>query len=262
MPPANKDLGQHWLNDRSSLAAVADAADIGEGDSVFEIGPGYGSLTSVLLERGAEVIACEVDPTLALELQKQADDQAMALTVLERDVRQFDFSSLPSGYKVAGNIPYYLTSHIIQLLLEQEHKPARIGLLIQKEVAERAAAEPGDMSLLSVSAQFYADPELGPVVKKELFDPAPKVDSQVLSLTPKPVPEDVGTKAFFRLVKAGFGERRKKLINSLAGGLQRSKEDVEAMLEKAGIASTSRAQELSVEEWMKLYRVWDNGSHA
>lgn len=249
----NKDLGQHWLYDTASLEAVADAADVGEGDVVLEIGPGLGTLTEVILQRGAQVVAVEFDEQLALQLAQRAEEESWAVDVLQGDIRTFDFNQLPSNYKVAGNIPYYLTSHIVQLLLESEIKPSHIGLLVQKEVAERIAAQAGEMSVLSVTSQYYADVELGPVVKKELFQPPPKVDSQIVSLTPKS--EVIGDpKAFFQIVKAGFGERRKKLSNSLAGGLQKDKQDTAALIKDLGWSDNTRAQELDIEQWHQLFQ--------
>lgn len=250
MSQPKKELGQHWLFDEVSLQAVADAADVQQGDTVVEIGPGKGTLTGVLLERGAKVIAVEFDKQLAVELSDNVADDS-ELTVVNQDILSYDFSELPKGYKVAGNIPYYLTSKLVRTLLELEHPPQTIGLLIQKEVAQRIAAQPGTMSVLSVAAQFYADVDLSIEVPARLFTPPPQVDSQVISLTTKtPLTDD--RKAFFRLVKAGFGERRKKLINSMAGGLAVSKDSVSSLLDECEIDTTARAQELRIEDWVRL----------
>lgn len=254
MTQPNKELGQHWLYDEASLQAVADAADVKEGDTVVEVGPGKGTLTGVLLDRGAHVIAVEFDRELAKALPKEFATSSN-LTVFNEDILQFNFSSLPDNYKIAGNIPYYLTSKLIRNILELKNSPKRIGLLIQKEVAERVAAPAGEMSVLSVAAQLYSDVELGLIVPAELFTPPPKVDSQVLSLAPKELPEELDTRKFFRIVKAGFGERRKKLVNSLSGGLQISKNEAESLLKAAGISANVRAQELNIENWLELQKV-------
>lgn len=251
-PQPNKDLGQHWLDDEASLQAVADAASATEEDLVVEIGPGLGTLTSVLVERANQVIAIEFDERLAAGLPQRVP--AVNLEVITADIRKFDFSALPNNYKVVGNVPYYLTSNIIRILLELDNKPAAIGLLIQKEVAERLAAEAGQYSVLGVIAQFYANVELGPVVPRSFFDPEPKVDSQVVSLIPKSELPDIDRKKFFQLIKAGFGERRKTLANSLSGGLRKQKNEIQSSLEKAGINPLARAQELSLEQWESLYR--------
>jgi 16S rRNA (adenine1518-N6/adenine1519-N6)-dimethyltransferase len=180
---------------------------------------------------------------------------AANLQVVQEDILHFDFGSLPAGYKVAANIPYYLTSNLLRLLCEHPNHFSKAALLMQKEVAERVCARPGSMSLLSVSVQFYCDAALGLVVPAELFTPPPKVDSQILILTHRPMPRfpDVDTRKFFRVVKAGFSQRRKTLLNSLGAGLQLSREETAQLLAQAGVAPTMRAQNLSLEEWHALY---------
>ena len=248
----NKSLGQHWLYDESALNEVADAADAKANDTVLEIGPGLGTLTDILLKRGAKVIAVEKDEALASRLQKND-----YLTVIEGDILQFDLAQLPDGYKVAANIPYYLTSPLIRKLLEATNRPTQIGLLIQKEVAERISAEAGAMSILSVSVQYYADVLLGSVVPAALFDPPPKVDSQIISISPREQPAfEANPEKLFRLVKAGFGEKRKKLHNSLSGGLQLDKEITRKLLDKAQLDPNIRAQELSIYDWERLYKAY------
>jgi 16S rRNA (adenine1518-N6/adenine1519-N6)-dimethyltransferase len=165
---------------------------------------------------------------------------------------------VPAPYKVAANIPYYLTSNLIRVLSESANPPNRSVLLIQKEVAERVCAEPGDMSILAVTAQYYWQTSLGTVVPAELFTPPPKVDSQILIMEYRQLPlfDGVDTRQFFRLVKAGFSQKRKTLVNSLSGGLAISKDKAKQLLEKANIAPTARAQTLSLIEWHALYRAY------
>ncbi len=251
-----KSLGQHWLYDELSLEAMADVAGVSAGDAVLEIGPGLGTLTNVLLERGAKVTAVEYDHDLAIALPSRVSHKD--LTVIEHDILTFDFTSLPCGYKVAANIPYYLTSNLLRVMCESSNPFDTAALLIQKEVAERVAAKPGHMSLLSVSVQFYCEVQLSVLVPAELFTPPPKVDSQILGLTfrKEPLFPDVDTKQFFRLVKAGFSERRKKLRSSLSGGLHISKLQAEELLIQANIDPNLRAQALSLEQWYKLYQVF------
>lgn len=248
-----KSLGQHWLHDEYSLKAMVAGVDVQDSDTVLEIGPGLGTLTAVLLQHGASVVAVEYDHDLAVALPKRLNHER--LTVIEHDILSFDFSLLPSGYKVAANIPYYLTSNLLRVLCETPNHFSFAALLVQKEVAERVAAQPGDMSLLSVSVQFYCDVGLGPIVSAELFTPPPKVDSQILLLSyrDKQLFPDVDTAEFFRIVKAGFSERRKKLRSSLSGGLAISKLEAEVLLSKAGINSNLRAQNLSLDDWRALY---------
>jgi len=248
----NKSLGQHWLKDRLILEAIADSAEITDHDTVVEIGPGLGTLTSVLLSRAKEVIAVEFDAELARKLPGQFPGKN--LTVHNQDILSFDLSALPSGYKVVANVPYYITSKIVQLLMTNVNKPSVAVLLVQKEVAERLAAQPGDMSILAVSAQVYADVSLGDVVEAEYFTPPPKVDSQVVILKTHPTPlvNSDEEKAFFRVVKAGFSAKRKKLRSALAGGLGVSKQDAETLLRKSDIDPDIRAEAVSIEQWRRL----------
>lgn len=255
VPEAKKALGQHWLEDHDSLSAMVLAADVQPGDVVLEIGPGYGTLTEYLLAAGASVVALEFDASLVPKLLKKFA-HVPELTVQEGDIRSFDFGSMPPDYKVVANIPYYLTSNLIQLLSETPNPPVCAVLLMQKEVAERICAAPGDMSLLSVTAQFYWQARLDRLVGAELFSPPPKVDSQILVLEGRAAPlfADVDPPAFFRLVKAGFSQKRKTLLNSLGGGLGVGRDGALALLEAAGIDSRRRAQTLSLDEWHALYK--------
>ncbi|MBL8159146.1 ribosomal RNA small subunit methyltransferase A [Candidatus Saccharibacteria bacterium] len=250
-PLPNKSLGQHWLFDKASLHHIVGFAGVEAGDTVLEIGPGKGPLTRLLLEKGAAVTAVEFDAALAIELARTIT--LPGFTVHHADILRYDLSVMPLGYKVVANVPYYITSKIVRLLLESNRPPASATLLVQKEVAERLAAGPGEMSLLSVSAQFYATVTLGDVVPKELFEPAPKVDSRVVRLDyTGPKYDDVDRRFFFRVVKAGFAERRKKLRSSLAGGLQLEKSRLDGILAEAGIPAEARAQELTLQQWHRL----------
>lgn len=281
-----KSLGQHWLFDAGSLQAMAEAAEVKAGESVLEVGPGLGTLTEALLKRGAHVTAVEFDKKLAEDLRqnihgrhleqnnvepkdlthstqilqpvrrahdKQAQDEK--LQIFSEDILKFDLTRLLKNYKVCANIPYYLTSNLVRRLLESDNPPAVIALLIQKEVAERIAASPGEMSILSVATQFYAEVALCELVPASLFTPPPKVDSQIIKITRRSEPlfPDVDAKLFFTLVRAGFSEKRKKLRSSLSGGLHLSKTDVDQLLEKAAISPNARAQELSLQQWHELY---------
>jgi len=252
IPEAKKSLGQHWLYDRGSLEAMADSANVRVGDVVLEVGPGTGSLTDVLLKRGVHIVAVELDRERIPELKKRFAGKP--LQIFEKSILQFDLSQLPPGYKLVANIPYYLTSHLIRMLSESLNPPKVASLLVQKEVAERVAAKPGDMSLLSVSAQFYWEVSIGQVIEAKLFTPPPKVDSQILVLKRRPYPLfDVDEKVFFRLVKAGYSNRRKKINNSLSAGLRISKPATQELLKTANLNSEARPQELSLEDWHRLY---------
>jgi 16S rRNA (adenine1518-N6/adenine1519-N6)-dimethyltransferase len=250
-----KSLGQHWLYDDTTLNAICDSAAVGADDTVLEVGPGLGTLTKKLVARAERVVAVEFDQALADKLP--AAVQSDKLETVYQDILSFDLTSLPVGYKVVANIPYYLTSNLIRVLCESPNHFSTAAILIQKEVAERVVASPGQMSLLSVSAQFYCDVSLGVLVPAKLFTPPPKVDSQVLVLQyrAEPLYADVDIKAFFRLVKAGFSQKRKTLVNSLSGGLAMEKPQVREMLASAGIAENTRAQALSLDQWYALYKL-------
>lgn len=250
---AKKSLGQHWLSDAAALQSICDAGNITSENTVLEIGPGTGTLTQLLVQKAKNVVAVEFDQSLAVRLPERV--KVDNLEVVQQDILTFDLTSLPADYKVIANIPYYLTSNLIRVLSESTNRASVVVILIQKEVAERVAAKPGAMSLLSVSAQFYWDVNLGIEVPAELFTPPPKVDSQVLILN-RPTTSmfpDVDEKAFFQLVKAGYASRRKTLLNSLAGGLRTDKQQIQEVLELAHIDPGLRAQVLSLKEWNSLY---------
>ncbi len=248
----NKSLGQHWLQDRQILSLIAEEAAITEQDTILEIGPGLGTLTSELLKRARAVVAVEYDGELAGKLPGQFPGKN--LSVIHQDILQFDLSQLPRGYKVVANVPYYITSSIVEKLMTAPNRPSLAVLLVQKEVARRLATNPGDMSVLAVATQVFADVSLGEVVRRELFFPEPKVDSQVVILKTliQPRVEAGDQKRFFRIVKAGFREKRKKLRNSIAAGLAISTPEAEKLLERTGIDANNRAQDLSIEEWLRL----------
>jgi len=252
-----KELGQHWLHDQSVLDAICVAADIAENDHVIEIGPGLGTLTQNLLDNGAKVHAIEFDHDLAISLRARIKSHQERLEISEADIMRFDFTSLPKEYKIVANIPYYLTSGLLRLISETANPPKKAVLLVQKEVAERVCAKPGQTSLLSISTQMYFDASLGILVPAALFTPPPKVDSQVLVLERRETPYfgDADEKKMFQVVKAGFSERRKKLRSSLSGGLGISKQAADNLLTEAGINGDLRAQNLTLENWVQLARV-------
>jgi 16S rRNA (adenine1518-N6/adenine1519-N6)-dimethyltransferase len=241
----NKSLGQHWLKNRIILDDIADLAVKDGVANCLEIGPGLGTLTSSLLRRFEKVTSVEFDENLAKNLPKSFPGKN--LEVINADILKFDFNSVEAPYSVAGNIPYYITSPIIERLLLAENKPERIVLLIQKEVAERIAAEDGKQSVLSLFVQNRADVELGPVVLKGEFTPPPKVDSEIIILNPKTpeIKEEV-----FKLIKIGFSSPRKKLIANLAG--LKSKEELKQIFEKLNLDENARPANLGLKDWERL----------
>ncbi len=254
----DKSLGQHWLKNREILQHIASFAELTSEDTVLEIGPGPGTLTSVLLSHAGKVIAVEFDENLANKLPKQFPGKN--LEVVHSDILSYDLNQLPTSYKVVANVPYYITSKIIQLLMTAENKPSVVVLLVQKEVAERLAAVGGKHSILSVSAQLFANVRLGDKVPAHFFEPAPKVDSQVVILEPHTelLFENFDQKVFFQVVKAGFSSKRKKVISSLSAGLAVEKDKIENMLNAVGVDPNQRAENLSLQEWWDLTKLYKN----
>ena len=211
-----------------------------------------GEMIDKLASAGANGFRLNFSHDLAQKLPGQFPGKD--LKVIEANILQFDLSILPKNYKVVANIPYYITSKIIQMLVSAKNRPSIAVLLVQKEVAERLAAEPGNLSVLGISAQIYAEVSLGDVVPAKLFTPAPKVDSQVviLKIRPESLLGEVDKDAFFRVVKAGFSEKRKKLRSSLANGLRLPKAEVEKILSQIDINPDDRAENLSIDDWLNL----------
>ena len=252
----NKSLGQHWLKDPDILAEIAEAAELQGQETVLEIGPGLGTLTSRLLARAARVTAVEFDANLARKLPGQFPGKD--LTVVHQDILQFDLNQLPPDYHVVANVPYYITSKIIQQLMTAANKPRLAVLLAQREVAQRLAAGPGQMSLLALSAQVFAEVRLDIMVPRQFFVPPPKVDSQlvVLRTRPRPLVSAADEALFFRLARAGFAAKRKKLRTALAAGLAISKPESEQLLHQAAIDPGQRAEDLAINDWLRLVEVW------
>jgi len=247
-----KSLGQHWLTDRDILSLIADSGSLTANDTVLEIGPGLGTLTSELLRRAGKVVAVELDGALARKLPGQFP--GTELEVINQDILTFDLSLLPKDYIVVANVPYYITAKIVKYLLNSSNSPKTIVLLVQKEVAERLAAKPGDLSILAISAQVYAEVSLDVLVPAHYFTPPPKVNSQVVVMHRRnePLLKPSEERAFFRIVKAGFSSKRKKLRSSLSAGLNLSKDEVDQLLSSVGIDSNRRAEDLSVNEWKQI----------
>lgn len=207
-----KSLGQHWLTDRSILDQIADLAVVDGVSTCLEIGPGLGTLTSSLLRRFSQVTAVELDSKLAHNLPSSFPGKN--LTVINTDFLDFDLDKMGKKYVVSANIPYYITSPIISKLLSAPHPPAKIVLLVQKEVAERIVAANHQHSLLSLTIENRAQPSLHFIVPRVLFTPPPKVDSAVISLTLRSAP--LVADSTLALAQKAFSAPRKKALNNLA----------------------------------------------
>ena len=252
---ADKRLGQNFLQDPYALEKIVQAAIIHPTDTVLEIGPGLGSLTRYLAAAAQKVIAVELDeklfPPLEAMITPYQNIQLVHADILEIEPKEFIEQP---DYLVVANIPYYITSAVIRHLLETDPKPRRIVLTIQKEVAERICAGPGDLSLLALSVQVYGRPQIIARIPSGAFYPAPKVDSSVLAVDiyPEPVIPTNLLDTFFLLVKAGFSQKRKKLRNSLSAGMRQTPAETEKLLLAADIDPQRRAETLSLEEWGNL----------
>jgi len=255
---AHKGLGQNFLQDPLALEKIVSAAEIQPVDTVLEIGPGLGSLTRYLAISAKEVVAVELDmnllPPLKATLSPYRNIRLIHGDILKLSPKDLN---LENDYIVVANIPYYITSAVIRHLLESELKPRRIVLTVQKEVAQRICAEPGDMSLLALSVQIYGNARIAAHIPANAFFPAPKVDSSVLIVeiysSPRIREELLNT--FFKLIKAGFSQKRKTLRNSLSSGLHISPTDAADLLTRVNIDPQRRAETLSIEEWEKLSEI-------
>ena len=262
-----KKWGQHFLTDTRLLESIADAAQVTRDDTILEIGPGMGHLTRVLARRAARVVAVEVDAGLTEKLR--ADFAAATnVAILQGDVLDAEplewiakgvGAGSPCPYKIVANLPYYITSAILRHVLETQHKPRVIVVLVQREVAQRIAAQPPEMSLLAVSVQFFAQPRMIRTIAAGAFYPRPQVDSAVVRLdvfetSPYAIEDQ---RRFFAIVRAGFGERRKQLRNALAHGLGLRAPVVVNALTRAEIDPARRAETLTLEEWSSLDRAFN-----
>ena len=311
----NKLLGQNFLRDKNVLRQIIAAANLTKDDTVLEVGPGEGVLTEGLARQAGRVIAVEKDKSLAARLKEKFKDTEN-VEIVEGDILKLlpsvchsrkggnpvrdklqqesrawipgqtrdDKSFFLIKYKVVANIPYYLTSHLIRLLLESNNPPQDIILMIQKEVAQRICACPPKMSLLAVSVQFYAQPKIIASVSKNSFWPKPKVDSAIIQITPHSIshpersegslidssPEfiphsdagaqndKINNERFFSVLRAGFSHPRKQLLNNLSAGLKIPRDKINETLRAAGLKPNQRAETLSVADWIKITDLFFN----
>jgi 16S rRNA (adenine1518-N6/adenine1519-N6)-dimethyltransferase len=252
-----KSFGQHFLVDRGVLARIVAAAELEPTDLVLEVGAGTGVLTRELARRAGRVVAVELERSM-LRLLAETTAPFGNIEVVAQNLLTVDPGALfgQQPYKLVANLPYYITAPTFRHFLESELPPQLIVVMIQYEVAQRIVAAPGDLSLLGVSVQFFGRPQLIARVPARAFYPPPRVDSAIVRIRvqPRAALTPAERAVFFRLVQAGFAERRKQLHNTLARGLGLSAETVDAWLRKAGIAPQRRAETLSLDEWLQLWR--------
>ncbi len=286
-------LGQNFLINKAIAKRIVNSANLNMDDFVLEIGPGRGILTEELVKKAGKVVAVEIDGNLVEIIRKKLKNYKN-IEIVEGDILKIGLPqivetprrgvSTAGRYKLIANLPYYITSPIIRLFLESEFPPTEMILMVQKEVAERIVASPGKMSILSVSVQYYAKPEILFSVGRENFEPKPEVDSCVIRITPHPTlsrrergkkekifPHPLtsspsgrgwrgapgeGNEKFFRVVRAGFCAKRKTLANNLANSFHLNKKEVEEKIISAGLNKNIRAQELGVEDWENLTKLF------
>ncbi len=248
----NKFLGQNFLINEHILDKIAETAKISKKDTAVEIGPGIGNLTKKLCAASKEVIAIEKDKNL-INILKNELSEFRNLKIIQEDALKIDISKiLPKKYKVVANIPYYITAPIIRKFLEAESKPETITLLIQKEVAQRICSLPPKMNLLALSVQIYGKPKIIDIVKRGNFWPVPKVDSAILQISDIKNPKNIDLKKLFKIIKIGFSQPRKQLLNNLVSGLSLPKEKITEILKNLGISEKSRPENLSISNWIKI----------
>lgn len=257
---AQKRLGQNFLVNPQVLNKIVEAANLNKEDFVIEVGPGLGILTNELAQKSGQVQSIEVDQRL-IPMLKNTLGHHKNLEIILDDALKTKLPTKP--YKLVANIPYYITSPLLNHFLQPTHSddipaapqslhPTLIVLLVQKEVAEKICAKPGDQSVLSLQVQIFGKPEIVQIVSSASFFPRPKVDSAIIKIETYPESLIKDTKTFFRLIHGCFAQKRKTLLNSLKSALPISKEEITQLLEKAGIDPTRRPQTLTIEEWQKL----------
>ena len=244
----SKRLGQNFLIDKSVLRKIIETANLSSKDTILEIGPGLGILTIELAKQAKQVIAVEKDKRMC-EILKEVLKDYKNVKIINQDALSYELPASRQGgrvtsYKLIANLPYYITSPVIRKFLETKNHPKETILMVQKEVAQRIVAKPLQMNLLAVAVQFYAKAEIVSYVRKKSFYPQPKVDSAIIKIVPQPIPK-INTKKFFQLVKTGFSSKRKMLKNNL--------QLEESILKKIKINPKTRAENLSIQDWLKLY---------
>ena len=264
---AKKSLGQNFLQDKKVVEKIISAFSPSEKEIVLEIGPGEGVITEKLAVSGANVIAIEIDER-CVSLLKKKFESFENVEIIHGDILQSNIGEIVKkrhekfgisieeeiSYRVIGNLPYYITSAITRMFLELKQGPSQMFFMVQREVAERMCATPGDMSILSVAVQYFSQPEILFIVPKEAFSPIPKVESAFICLKKITFFQRANftqeeEKIFFRLVKIGFSARRKTVVNNISNGLQREKKEIESVLRDMEISLTIRPQNIEVGEW-------------
>ena len=250
-----RSMGQNFLVEPSVVEAIAGTASIHDGDLVVEIGPGMGVLTRQLLSIGARVVGVELDRELAAFLRKDLRDYP-GFSLVEHDARHVDVEAITGNqpYQVVANLPYSVATVVIRHFIESSNPPTKLTVTVQREVAERMTATPPGMSLLGLATQFYSDAEVAFIVPSDVFVPAPKVESAVVSMIVKKelALGSADRERMFQLATMAFQRKRKTVANGLSQGLDRAKGEVEELVGVAGVDAGLRPQALIVDDWIRL----------
>ena len=253
---AKKSLGQNFLKNPRVLDSIVSAAELLKSETVLEVGPGTGFRTEILSKAAGRVVAIEKDQRLILELQQKFKNSNVE--IFEGDILKInpeDFKLASGKYSIVANIPYYLTSHLIRLILTTWPKPKRAVLMVQEEVARRIIASPPDMNLLGLSVQIYADARIVSRVSRGNFSPMPDVDSAVISIVPKTKEiRDTEPEQILHLASATFHGKRKMLANTLSGATGQEKKEIATLLESLGLNPKIRPEEVSLESWWLIVK--------
>ncbi len=244
--------GQNFLINDFVIKKVLKAADLKKQDNVLEIGPGLGALTKELAKKAKEVVAIEIDQQLVMVLKNELKDY-QNIKIVQKDIREIKLSDYGlKSYKIVANLPFNITGLVLKRFLSHSIKPETIVVILQKEVGQRIIAQPPRMSKLSVMTQFYGQVRIVSNIKKDNFWPKPKVDSVILKIKPFISSRFQDENLFFQTVRAGFSSPRKYLLNNLEKSAMISKERGKEFFKQINLDKKIRAQELSVEEWIKL----------
>jgi len=250
----SKKLGQNFLINKATFQKIIKAADLRPEDIILEIGPGIGNLTQELAKKVKKVIAVEKDQKM-IKILTETTRNFKNIKIVQADILKIKRAQLPrANYKIVANLPYYIVSPVIRKFLETPRSPKEMILMVQKEVAQRIVARPPDMNLLAVSVQFYAVPKIISFVPRSSFWPSPKVDGAIIRMIPKKPLSRFNADLFFKIVKAGFSQPRKQILNNLSKVLKLDKEKAAAWLLKTNIQPSQRAETLKLEDWILLVK--------
>ncbi|MFA5021863.1 MAG: 16S rRNA (adenine(1518)-N(6)/adenine(1519)-N(6))-dimethyltransferase RsmA [Patescibacteria group bacterium] len=263
----SRQKGQNFLVNEKVIEQTVAASDLSNNDLVLEVGPGLGILTEALVQKAKRVVSVELDKKL-FSLLKGKFAGVSNLELVEGDILKIDpltHDLKPNSYKIVANLPYNITSHFLKKFLSGSNKPLVMTLLLQKEVAQRICAQPGQMSLLAISVQLYGQPQIIGLVSNNNFWPKPKIDSAILKISKIKTLDEVDNylsgvseKIFWQIVRIGFSAKRKQLQNNLAAGLHVPSDEIKKALKQANFDPKVRAQDLAVVDWIKLAKKLDS----